>query len=62
MYPNEQNQYGCPLRTQTGASAVLDFEAVLASLSPELRAAFEQERAAQQAEIERTIAANGYHT
>ena len=62
MYPNEQNEYGCPLRDQTGTVAVQDFESVLASLPPELRAAFEQERAAREAELERTIALNGYHT
>ena len=62
MYPNEQNEYGCPLRNQSGASAVQDFDAIIRGLPPELRAAFEQERAARQAEIDGIIATNGYHT
>jgi hypothetical protein len=62
IYSNEQNEYGCPLRNQSGASAVQDFDAILLSLPPELRAAFEQERAARQAELDAFVAANGYHT
>lgn len=62
MHPDEQHAYGCPLRNQTGMIAIHDFDAILAGLSPELRAAFEQERAARQAEIDGIIATNGYHT
>jgi len=62
MHPDEQNACGCPLRNQTGIVAIRDFDAILASLSPELRAAFAQERAARQAESDGIIAINGYHT
>ena len=50
MYQNETNEYGCPLCDQTGALAVQNFEAIIARLGPDLRAAFEAERAACQAE------------
>ena len=46
MYPNEQNAQGCPLLNQTGEDALVGFAALIASLPPELRAAFEAERAA----------------
>jgi len=62
MHPDEQNACGCPLRNQTGIVAICAFDAILTSLSPELRAAFEKERAARQAEIDGIIATNGYHT
>ena len=62
MHPDEQNAYGCPLRNQTGIAAIHDFDAILAGLSPELRAAFEHERATRQAEIDGIITTNGYHT
>ena len=62
MHPDEQHAYGCPLRNQTGMIAIHDFDLILAGLSPELRAAFEQESAARQAEIDGIIATNGYHT
>ncbi len=62
MHPDEQNASGCPLRNQTGIVTIHDFDAILAGLSPELRAAFEQERAARQVEIDGIIATNGYHT
>jgi hypothetical protein len=62
MHPDEQNACGCPLRNQTGIVAIHDFDAILAALPPELRAAFTQERAARQAEIDSIIATNGYHT
>jgi hypothetical protein len=52
MYENETNEYGCPLREQTGAQAVQNFDAIIARLSPDLRAAYEAERAACQAELE----------
>ena len=62
MHPDEQNAYGCPLRNQTGIVAIHDFDAILAALTPELRAAFAQERAARQAEFDGMITTNGYHT
>jgi hypothetical protein len=62
MHPDEQNASGCPLHNQTGIVAIHDFDAILAGLSPELRAAFEQERAARQVEIDGIIATNGYQT
>jgi hypothetical protein len=62
MHPDQQHAHYCPLRNQTGIIAIHDFDAILAGLPPELRAAFEQERAARQAEIEAIIATDGYHT
>lgn len=62
MDPDERNEYGCPLRNQSGAAGVQGFDAILAGLPPALRAAFEAERAERQAEIDRYVAANGYHT
>lgn len=62
MYPNEQNAHGCPLRDQTGTASVQHFDAILASLLPELRAAFENERARHEAELTRWVADNGYCT
>jgi hypothetical protein len=62
VYPNEINAAGCPLYGQTGATAVQGFEAILAALPPELRAAFEAERHERQAELEAHVAAHGYHT
>lgn len=52
MYKDETNEHGCPLRNQTGAAAIRNFIDIIAALSPELRAAFEAERAARQAELE----------
>ena len=57
MYHNETNQYGCPLCEQTGVVAVQNFDAIIALLAPDLRAAFEAERAACQAELELHLAA-----
>ena len=62
MHPDEQNASGCPLCNQTGRVAIHDFDAILAGLSPELRTAFEQERAARQVEIDNLVATNGYQT
>jgi hypothetical protein len=56
MYHNETNQYGCPLCEQTGVVAVQNFDAIIARLAPDLRAAFEAERAACQAELDRYLA------
>ena len=59
MYHNDINEYGCPLRDQSGSVAVLQFDAILARLAPELRAAFEDERALRQAELDRYFGAEG---
>jgi hypothetical protein len=56
MYHNETNQYGCPLCEQTGVVAVQNFDAIIARLAPDLRAAFEAERAACQAELDHYLA------
>src|SRR4051794_7604065 len=58
MYQNETNEYGCPLCAQTGAVGVQNFDAIIARLAPDLRAAFEAERAACQAELEGYLAAS----
>ena len=57
MYQNEINEYGCPLCDQTGSMGVQNFEAIIARLAPDLRAAFEAERAACQAELDRYLMA-----
>ena len=58
MYQNETNEYGCPLCDQTGALGVQNFDAIIARLAPDLRAAFEAERAACQAELDSYLAAS----
>jgi hypothetical protein len=57
MYQNETNEYGCPLCDQTGVVGVQNFETIIARLSPDLRAAFDAERAACQAELDAYLAA-----
>ncbi len=57
MYQNETNEYGCPLCEQTGAVGVQNFDAIIAWLGPDLRAAFEAERATCQAELDSYLAA-----
>lgn len=52
MYPNDTNAHGCPLHNQCGAASVIDFDAILNRLPPQLRTAFEAERAERQAEID----------
>ena len=56
MYQNETNEYGCPLCDQTGAVGVQNFDAIIARLSPDLRVAFDAERAACQAELDNYLA------
>lgn len=56
MYQNETNEYGCPLREQTGVVGVQNFDAIIARLAPDLRAAFDAECAACQAELDRYLA------
>jgi hypothetical protein len=58
MYENETNEYGCPLCDQTGALGVKNFDAIVARLAPDLRAAFDAERAACQAELDSYLVAN----
>jgi hypothetical protein len=58
MYQNDINEYGCPLRDQSGSVGVQNFDLIIGLLAPELRAAFEAERAACQAELELYLAAN----
>jgi len=58
MYQNETNEYGCPLCAQTGALGVQNFDAIIARLTPDLRAAFETERAACQAELDSYLQAS----
>lgn len=62
MYLNDVNASGCPLRNQHGAASVIDFEAMLERLSPEMRSAFEAERAARQAELNEYLATHAYAT
>jgi hypothetical protein len=57
MYQNDLNEYDCPLRDQTGAVGVRNFDMIIAGLAPDLRAAFEAERAACEAELARYLAA-----
>src|SRR6266566_4464004 len=51
MYKDEKNEYGCPFHNQSGYDGVINFAATIDRLSPELRALFEAERAARQAEL-----------
>ena len=58
MYQNDINEYGCPLRDQTGSVGVQNFDLIIGLLAPELLVAFEAERAARQAELELYLAAS----
>lgn len=51
MVSEETNEYGCPLRNQTGRHAVRNFVEVIAALTPEQRAAFEIERRERHEEL-----------
>jgi hypothetical protein len=62
MKDQEISQQRCPLRFQTGAAGVENFDVLLNRLPPEQRAAFEAERARLQAEVEAYIAEHGYRT
>ena len=53
MYQNNRNDFGCPLINQRGPEGVRDFQAIIAQLSPPLRAAFELERDMRTHELER---------
>jgi len=54
------NESGCPLRNQHGAASVIDFDAMLERLPPEMRSAFEAERAERQAELNEYLATHTY--
>lgn len=58
----ERNADGVLLRGQTGNESVVGFDAIIAGLSPELRAAFEAEREAQAIEFSQIVTEHGYHT
>jgi hypothetical protein len=62
VYPNDVNASGCPLRNQQGVASVIDFEAILELLPPEMRSAFETERAERQAELNEYLATHAYAT
>jgi hypothetical protein len=62
VYPDVVNASGCPLRNQHGAASVVDFEAILERLSPDMRSAFEAERAERQAELNEYLATHAYAT
>ena len=59
---SERNAQGCPLRSQTGDDAVLDFQAILDSLPAGLRAAFGAERVERAREMDDFVAMHGYRT
>lgn len=58
----EQNEYNCPLRFQTGAVGVKDFDSLIERLPPDQRVAFEAERAERQAELDEYVEVFGYRT
>jgi hypothetical protein len=62
VYQDIQNQYGCPIRFQSGPQGITNFEAIISRLEPEQRAAFENERAERQAELDEYVEAYGYQT
>ena len=62
MYEDDKNEYNCPLRFQTGANSVKDFDDLIERLAPDLRDAFESERDERQAEFDRYVARYGYRT
>jgi hypothetical protein len=62
MYPRETNEHGCPLREQRGADAVQSFDAIIAALPPDLRAAFLAERDDRQQELDEHVLEHGYRT
>jgi len=57
MYQDNMNEYGCPLFEQSGRAGIRDFDAIVARLAPELRLAFEAERAACRLEMKHGSAA-----
>jgi hypothetical protein len=62
VYQDAQNEYGCPIRFQSGQQSIANFETIISRLEPEQRAAFESERAERQAELDEYVEAYGYQT
>lgn len=62
IYEQKPSEYSCPLRFQTGAAGVKNFDTLIERLPPDQRAAFESERAERQAELDEYVAAFGYRT
>ena len=58
----ETNKDGVRLRGQSGDDGVQNFDAILAGLPAELRAAFYAEREARTNEINEVVEDYGYHT
>jgi len=58
----QQDQQTCPLRFQTGAMAIKNFDALIERLSPDQRDAFEAERTEREDELDRYVAQFGYQT
>ena len=56
MEARERNGAACPLRHQTGRQAIRDYEAIVASWSPDARADFERERTARSLELAQILA------
>lgn len=52
----------CPLHNQTGSDAIKNFDKIIAQLSPEQRAVFENERANQEADYRSYLLLHGYQT
>jgi hypothetical protein len=52
MSEHDRRLSKCPLWNQTGEMAIRNFVALIESLPPELRAAFERERCELQAELD----------
>jgi hypothetical protein len=52
MSEHDRRLSKCPLWNQTGEMAIRNFAALIESLPPELRAAFERERRELQAELD----------
>jgi hypothetical protein len=59
---NPLNEFGCPIYNQSGQQAMQGFEQALQRLPPELRAAFERERAQREQELRSFLATNPYNT
>jgi hypothetical protein len=59
---NPVNEFGCPIYNQSGQQAMEGFEQVLQSLPPELRAAFERERAEREQELRTFLTTSPYRT
>ena len=58
----ERGPTGCPIRDQTGADAVVDFDILISQLPPELQAALMAEIAERTAELAAYLATHAYAT